>query len=352
MLYSHKLDVIRSNFDVVNDGENGKVCILHMHVSPFGEGSLEHNLPNKFTNELKRTKWLDPIVMDLVFERYLWLGLDRAEVIGALSSLLHPIMSKRNPFAYSKANIVDVVTQSRNIKHSSLIADLFLQRFAPLNGMSDQRFGEVCDCIQTAVTTDVEDIIAQTVLLKMLEIVKSSLKTNVYLENRYGLCLRLRPNVMMSESDGNELPYGVIFSYGRRFQAFHVRFDDISRGGLRLVTPTSPEAHALESARHYDECYSLALAQQLKNKDIPEGGSKGVVLIDTNGLSKQGQQFVMRKSVKAFTDTLLDLVVNNDETSSSILDFFGKKEILFLGPDEQVSPIRNSKRILFLFIQF
>ena len=35
-----------------------------------------------------------------------------------------------------------------------------------------------------------------------------------------------------------------------------------------------------ESARHYREAYSLAFAQQLKNKDIPEGGSKGVLLIE------------------------------------------------------------------------
>lgn len=29
-----------------------------------------------------------------------------------------------------------------------------------------------------------------------------------------------------------------------------------------------------ESARQFDEAYGLAFAQQLKNKDIPEGGSK------------------------------------------------------------------------------
>jgi hypothetical protein len=34
------------------------------------------------------------------------------------------------------------------------------------------------------------------------------------------------------------------------------------------------------AARHYEECYGLAFAQQLKNKDIPEGGSKAVNLVD------------------------------------------------------------------------
>ena len=45
------------------------------------------------------------------------------------------------------------------------------------------------------------------------------------------------------------------------------------------MTPASSELYALESARQYDECYGLAYAQQLKNKDIPEGGSKAVNLI-------------------------------------------------------------------------
>jgi len=315
--------------------------MLHMLVSPFEAGSFDHESPMKLAKELKRTKWLDPVVMDLAFERYSWLGLDRSEIVAALSSLLHPILSKQNSFAFSKGNIFDTVTHPRNIKYSSMIADLFLQRFDPSNNLSGPKFTEVCEYIQEAIKSDVEDSVAQTALMKMLEIVKNTLKTNAFLENRYGLSLRLHPNIMMTDKDKDELPYGVIFSYGRRFKGFHVRFQDIARGGLRIVTPTSPEAHALESARHFDECYSLAFAQDLKNKDIPEGGSKGVVLIDTHGLSKQGQNFVMRKSVKGFSDTMLDLVVANDETRSNIVDLFGKKEILYLGPDEQVSLINS-----------
>ena len=47
---------------------------------------------------------------------------------------------------------------------------------------------------------------------------------------------------------------------------------------------------------------------------------------------------MMRKSVKAFTDTILDLIVDTEETRSKIVDYYGKKEILYLGPDEQVIP--------------
>ena len=157
------------------------------------------------------------------------------------------------------------------------------------------------------------------------------------MNNRYALGLRLDPRIMASEGESpRDTPYGIIFSHGRRFDGYHVRFRDIARGGMRLVTPPSSEQFSLESAHHYDECYGLAYAQQLKNKDIPEGGSKAVVLIDTVGMSSIGRNFVMRKSVKAFVDTILDLIVDTDETRKEIVSFVGKKEVLYLGPDEQV----------------
>jgi len=140
-----------------------------------------------------------------------------------------------------------------------------------------------------------------------------------------------------NQETAKELPYGLIFAHGRRFNAFHVRFQDIARGGMRLVTPSSPEQYALESARQYDECYGLAFAQNLKNKDIPEGGSKAVNLINCYGLSEGAKQFIMRKSVKAFGDTILDLIVDTDETNEKVVDYLGKKEVIYLGPDEQVT---------------
>jgi glutamate dehydrogenase len=54
-------------------------------------------------------------------------------------------------------------------------------------------------------------------------------------------------------------------------------------------------------------------------------------------MSSIGKGFVMRKSVKAFVDTILDLIVDTPETRKEIVDYYGKKEVLYLGPDEQVS---------------
>lgn len=173
----------------------------------------------------------------------------------------------------------------------------------------------------------------------MTEIVEKTYKTNIYMKDRYALSLRLDPSIMgIGSEEDSTLPYGVLFIHGRRFNGYHTRFRDISRGGLRLVAPGSSEQLALESTRQYDECYGLAFAQQLKNKDIPEGGSKAVCLIDTNDISDGTRDHVIRKSVKAMTDSILDLVVDTKETRETIVDYFGKREVLYLGPDENVIP--------------
>lgn len=51
----------------------------------------------------------------------------------------------------------------------------------------------------------------------------------------------------------------------------------------------------------------------------------------------------MRKSVKTFSDALLDLVVDTEETRRYVVDLWGKQELLYLGPDEQVWRNRGSE---------
>lgn len=347
VLFQHGFDVVRSHLDMVSDGENGNVCMLRLLASSMNGDNVPMTKSNiqLLTNELKRTKWLDPKTMNIVFDRHPWIGLQKGEIVTAFCSLLHPIMTKRNSFAFSMGNIHDIVTSDRYIKYAALIAELFLDKFNPTVPFDADLFQEKSEAITSKIREEVEDTLAKELLLKMIEIVKCTLKTNVYIENRYSLGLRLDPQIMEMEENSREVPYGVIFAHGRRFNAFHVRFRDIARGGMRLVTPSSQEQHALESARQYDECYDLAFSQQLKNKDIPEGGSKAVNLINCHGLSKEAKQFVMRKSVKAFVNTILDLIVDDPETRRNIVDYLGKKEIIYLGPDEQVSALLVSTTI-------
>lgn len=282
--------------------------------------------------------------MKLVFEDEPWLGVKRGEFITAMCNLMHPILSKSGGGSssnlYSKHNILQTVTDSRSIGYAAKIADLFLERFDPKQPMNDETtFQKSLEEIRNDIASNVQETYVKELLLKMTEIVEKTYKTNVYMKDRYALSLRLDPSIMgVGSEEDSTLPYGVLFIHGRRFNGYHTRFRDISRGGLRLVAPASTEQLALESARHYDECYGLAFAQQLKNKDIPEGGSKAVCLIDTNNILNGTRDYVLRKSVKAMTDSILDLVVDTEETRETIVDYFGKREVLYLGPDENVIP--------------
>ncbi|KAL7566432.1 hypothetical protein ACA910_000913 [Epithemia clementina (nom. ined.)] len=337
LLYLHDFDVSRARLDVVPDGDNGNITMLRLLVSPASGGEVMTETFDVLRREVKRAKWLDSSTMNLVFDRYLWLGVTRGEIITGICSLIHPVLAKENSLVYSKSNILETVTRQRFIKHAADVANLFLDRFNPQSPLSEVEQEERIEKLRQAFANDVEDSVATKILDKMVDVVKHTLKTNVYLPNRYALSFRLDPKVMLAPGEVvSELPYGVFFVHGRRFNGYHVRFRDISRGGMRLVTPRSPEQFALESARHYDECYGLAFAQQLKNKDIPEGGSKAVALIDTAGLPDSAKNYVMRNSVKGFTDSVLDLIVDTEETRENIVDFFGKPEILYFGPDEQV----------------
>jgi glutamate dehydrogenase len=256
LLFLHKFDISRARLDVIQDGDNGTVTMLRMLVSPIG-GEANEETFDVLSQELKRSKWLDPATMDLVFDKYPWLGVNRGEVITAICSLMHPVLAKENPLVYSKANIVDTVTKERYIGIAAKIADLFLDRFDPSSPLSDEDLTARRAELANIIDADVEDTIASGLLHKMMDVIEATLKTNVYMQNRYALGLRLKPEIM-GEPPQKESPYGILFVHGRRFNGYHVRFRDIARGGLRLVTPATTEQYALESARQYDECYGLA----------------------------------------------------------------------------------------------
>ena len=50
----------------------------------------------------------------------------------------------------------------------------------------------------------------------------------------------------------------------------------------------------------------------------------------------RAKDHAVRKGVKAFSDALLDLLVDTEETRRHVKDLWGKQELLYLGPDEQV----------------
>jgi len=138
--------------------------------------------------------------------------------------------------------------------------------------------------------------------------------------------LKNRPKILYPES-----PFGIYMIMGRGFYGFHVRFRDVARGGIRLIRSRDRLQYERNAQSLFDECYNLAYTQQAKNKDIPEGGSKGTILLDTDYATPSAQSSG-RDSFFKFIDSLLDCMLPDHAGIYSHLH--PHQEILFFGPDE------------------
>jgi len=287
---------------------------------------------------IARAKWIDPFVATVFKDHMSNLGvncLQTAELISALINSSRGPLSKIDRYAYVGTRIQDHVLDEQHLPITIDIAQLLMKRFNPEDPMDEADFLQQAEDIKAVIQTKALDDHASTILNFFVDFVTHVQATNMFNGKRMGLAMKLDPHIMHATADDNrQVPYGVYYVHGRRFDGFHVRFRDIARGGLRMVTPTI-RAYEAESCRHYDENYNLAFAQQLKNKDIPEGGSKGVVLIRPSMTVKP--EILTRKCVKAYNDCLLDLI-GGDDVQDLIVRRDGIKDTLYLGPDEQIIP--------------
>jgi glutamate dehydrogenase len=158
---------------------------------------------------------------------------------------------------------------------------------------------------------------------------KSILKTNFFVSTKVAISFRLDPS-FLPKFEYPETPFGLFFLVGAEFRGFHIRFRDIARGGIRIVRSRSWDAYEVNVRNLFDENYNLASTQQRKNKDIPEGGSKGVILLDMDAQDNP------RAGFEKYIDALIDLLIKTDKPALNdpVVDLYGKPEILFLGPDE------------------
>ncbi|PSN64391.1 NAD-specific glutamate dehydrogenase [Corynespora cassiicola Philippines] len=191
---------------------------------------------------------------------------------------------------------------------------------------------ELTDAINKAVVNDHH----QMVMSSFHIFNNSVLKTNFYTPTKVALSFRMNPH-FLPPSEYPQPLYGMFLVISSEFRGFHLRFRDIARGGIRIVKSRSEEAYAINARSLFDENYNLANTQQRKNKDIPEGGSKGVVLLDYHHQDKASVAF------EKYIDSILDLLLppNSPGIKDPIVDLYGKEEILFMGPDENTADLVN-----------
>lgn len=189
---------------------------------------------------------------------------------------------------------------------------------------------ELTDSINKAVVNDHHQIVMDSFRIFN----NCVLKTNFYTPTKVALSFRLNPQ-FLPPSEYPQPLFGMFLVISSEFRGFHLRFRDIARGGIRIVKSRSQEAYSINARSLFDENYNLANTQQRKNKDIPEGGSKGVVLLDFDHQDKA------RVAFEKYIDSILDLLLppTSPGIKDPIVDLHGKEEILFMGPDENTADL-------------
>merc|ERR550532_3019079 len=189
----------------------------------------------------------------------------------------------------------------------------------------------------------------QQILRMFLTFNESIRLTNFFqTETPVAMAFRLDPSVVLRGRPSSiypVMPHAMYMIVGRDFTGFHVRFKDVARGGIRMVLSRDRAAYEKNSSILFDECYNLALTQQYKNKDIPEGGSKGVILPDskwpgafhsnlltgTTTQSPASQRAIFTRYLSALLDCMLP------DKCGIYSGHLPTQEILFFGPDENTA---------------
>ncbi|MEZ5447566.1 MAG: NAD-glutamate dehydrogenase [Thiolinea sp.] len=181
-----------------------------------------------------------------------------------------------------------------------------------------------------------------------ISFITNCLKTNFFVEEKHALAFRLDP--LYLEELGAEFtadlppdrPFRITFFAGRSGSGYHIGFSDIARGGWRTLMTQGHDDYINAANTLFRENYVLAHTQHLKNKDIYEGGSKMVAILNTRpGTPRPTVLQYLYKLQFGFIHAFLDLYVteNGKAKDPNVVDYYGEDEPIELGPDENMHDV-------------
>lgn len=191
------------------------------------------------------------------------------------------------------------------------------------------------------------DTIRRTIYHCCLLLISHTLKTNFFVVEKQALAFRLDPTYL--QELGSEftadlpkaLPFRISFFFSRYGHGYHIGFSDIARGGWRTVIAHNQDDAITAAGTLLREAYVLAHTQHLKNKDIYEGGSKLVVVMDARDLdpSDRGAETCrLNKLQYSIANAFLDIFItsNGKARNPQVVDYYADDEAIELGPDENM----------------
>lgn len=324
--------VSRSVMVECNSHTNSPVTIftfIFRHES--GQQIDENFVPFLKLNKAAKTlRWVDTDHYDELWQTHQdesdSYSLNEINLIRAISAWVQVFLSKKNPYYYSEERIRKTFKRYPAVLRG--LTQYFKYRFDPRLGDHERQAAAPLLEKLRENAQFVSNPVEEDIFNESLNFLKHILKTNYFFPRKTGLAFRMDPDCLNPAYYPNK-PFGFFFMIGRGYRGFQVRFRDTARGGLRILMPRDGSQYEVSFAGLFDEVIGLAYAQQLKNKDIPEGGSKAVLLL-APGADRE-------TAALGAVDSILNLINVNPKTgrlAPTIIDYFRQPEYIYLGPDE------------------
>lgn len=375
IIYEHGLSMQKLVGIYIDISPKDTVLILSLGLHGIhGKAAWEEGDIPDFLREMALLKYLD--TKDVIHDRFVHPKLltgNEAHLVRNVISFAHQALVQVDPNLYSFENV-----QEGFLRHPELTVQLckiFAAKFDPEQWDEAKYLElnkatlELIDDLDTGQSAN--DFRRKNIFKMGCHFIEHTLKTNFYRRNKSAFSFRLNPKYLdeipfKRQEKFPELPFAIFFVRGMHFIGFHIRFKDLARGGVRTVITEKMEQYFLERINIFSECYNLAFTQQKKNKDIPEGGAKTVILLApfevfteeeaiyqkelaAEGLDPKEKMAAFRAahrlaflqdSQSSFIEAFLTLINCNDDgtlKAKSVVDYWKKPEYIYLGPDENMS---------------
>ncbi len=235
---------------------------------------------------------------------------------------------------------------------SMQLARLFRARFEPGIAAREQLYGaQLLECRRAVEEYNTGhrylDGVRRTIFSCCLEFIVHTLKTNFFVLEKQAVAFRLDPAYLAKLGDEatSDLPaatpFRVTFFFSRFGFGYHIGFSDIARGGWRTVIARTEDDFITSANNLFRENFVLAHTQHFKNKDIYEGGSKLVTVLNVSDLKREErplEELRLFKLQYGITNAFLDIYVTKDGVAvhPQVVDYYLEDEPIELGPDENM----------------
>ncbi|MCM8816803.1 MAG: NAD-glutamate dehydrogenase, partial [Candidatus Omnitrophica bacterium] len=267
------------------------------------------------------------IYKDEVIDNHIMANLDEKQLRDGFAKRIF----ESNRAEYTRNIIMSTIKQ--NPHFIKQIFSIFDAKFNPLKEKKETEkiLSELNAYERNVRISLVDDTTGADIFLFMSKLVTELVKTNFYQVKKRSFAFKFTNNILDHVVFQKKVE-SVFFVVGFYSISTYMRAEEISRGGIRLIRVTKNNYETeLDNMPLLN--YALGpVAQRLKHKDIAESGAKGVIV------PYPDYAFDALEATIDFANGILDLILPSDE----ILDYHGKTDIVFFGPDEGTGDLMDT----------